>query len=128
MVSFATAVKNGYKKAFNFSGRATRAEYWWWLLFNYLAFMGAVGLGFLFAQIDTNNEAIPPLVFGCVFFINFIPSLAVTVRRLHDAGHSAWTLLWSLIPYVGGFIIFIYTLCSSDPDNEYGPNPNVKNE
>ena len=128
MVSFATAVKNGYKNAFNFLGRATRAEYWWWVLFNYLVFMGAVGLGFLFAQIDTNNEALPPLIFGCVFFINFIPSLAVTVRRLHDTGRSAWELLWNLIPYVGDLIIFIYTLCSSGPDNKYGPNPHKKSD
>ena len=128
MVSFTTAVKNGYKKTFQFSGRATRAEYWWWMLFNYLVSMGAVGLGFLFAQIDTNNEALSPLVFGCVFLINFIPSLAVTVRRLHDVGHSGWWLLLSLIPYVGSLLIFISTLSSSDIDNEYGPNPHKKRD
>ena len=125
MISFKDAVKQGFKKSFDFSGRATRAEYWWWILFNYILIMFAGALGLLLSQIDESIAVIPTLIF---ILVNFIPSLAVTIRRLHDAGHSGWALLLNLIPYLGGLIIFAYTLCSSEPDNEYGPNPHKKSD
>jgi hypothetical protein len=54
--------------------------------------------------------------------LTFIPQLAVTVRRLHDSDKSGWWLLLVLIPYVGAFIIFIFTLLdSSSGFNRYGP-------
>ena len=66
---------------------------------------------------------IPMLVVYCA---TIIPTLSLFVRRLHDGGYSAWALLWCLIPYIGGLIIFVLSLSSSDMDNKYGPNPNKK--
>ena len=54
----------------------------------------------------------------------FIPSLAVSVRRLHDIGRSGWWLLLSLIPLVGAIILIIWYCTDSQPGaNQYGPNP-----
>ncbi|MCL2304252.1 MAG: DUF805 domain-containing protein, partial [Planctomycetaceae bacterium] len=62
----------------------------------------------------------PPLLcFGLI-----IPSLAVIVRRLHDAGYSGWMYFISLVPFVGGIILLVFLLQDSQPGrNQYGPNP-----
>lgn len=74
------------------------------------------------------DSRIVTLLLGIVMIIYvlivFIPSLAVTVRRLHDTGKSGWYILLNLIPYVGGLIIFIFTVMDSEPgENKWGPNP-----
>ena len=59
-------------------------------------------------------------VFGLAVFV---PTLAVTCRRLHDAGLSGWWQLLSIIP-MGGIAVFIMTLLDSKPGpNQYGPDP-----
>ena len=53
-----------------------------------------------------------------------VPSLAVTVRRLHDVGRSGWWILISLIPLIGGIVIFVFmVLDSHEGENRFGPNP-----
>ena len=53
-----------------------------------------------------------------------MPRLAVMVRRLHDAGHSGWMLLISLIPFIGGIILLVFLLSPSvEAENKYGHNP-----
>jgi len=53
-----------------------------------------------------------------------VPSIAVTVRRLHDQGKSGWFYLISLVPYVGGFIVLVFMCLEGTPGpNEYGENP-----
>ena len=119
MVSFATAVKNGFKKTADFSSRATRAEYWWWVLFRTLFWLAAIGICALL-----KNEVLTiVLMYICLLLL--IPSLPLAVRRMHDIGHSGWTLLlMRLLPYVGEVIILVYLCRQSAPDNKYGPNPN----
>jgi uncharacterized membrane protein YhaH (DUF805 family) len=54
----------------------------------------------------------------------FLPSLAVTVRRLHDTDRSGWWILLNLIPIVGALIVLIFTCLDGTPgDNRFGPNP-----
>ena len=96
------------KKYAVFSGRARRAEYWYFYLFNFI-------IGVLFA-IGTLG--------GIYSLAVLIPSIAVTVRRLHDTNHSGWWLLISFIPFFGGIILLIFLLQDSQPgENQYGPNP-----
>ncbi|PIR58168.1 MAG: DUF805 domain-containing protein [Parcubacteria group bacterium CG10_big_fil_rev_8_21_14_0_10_38_31] len=110
------------KKYAVFTGRARRAEYWYFLLTNFLVF---IGLGIVNAIVDNK------LSFFGIFYIRilyslaiFIPSLAVGVRRLHDTGRSGWWLLISLIPLIGTIWLFILLVLDSNPgDNKYGPNP-----
>ena len=53
-----------------------------------------------------------------------IPSLAVSVRRLHDIGRSGWWLLISLVPVVGWILTLIWYVSDSEAEeNKYGPNP-----
>jgi hypothetical protein len=56
-----------------------------------------------------------------------LPSLAVTVRRLHDTNHSGWWMLISLVPIIGGIIFFVWMVTDSDPyENQYGRNPKTE--
>ena len=73
-VGFGEAISRGFKNYFNFNGRATRAEYWWWVLFNFL-----VGL--------------IPIVNWVSWIIFLIPNISLTTRRLHDIGKTGW---WQL--------------------------------
>ena len=55
-----------------------------------------------------------------------IPSIAVTVRRLHDTGRTGWWILISLIPFIGGLVLLIFmVLDSQQGTNRYGPNAKV---
>jgi uncharacterized membrane protein YhaH (DUF805 family) len=53
-----------------------------------------------------------------------VPSIAVTVRRLHDTGRSGWWILISLVPVIGWIVLLVFMLTDSQPgSNQYGPNP-----
>ncbi len=98
MVSFGEAIKLGFNGYVKFSGRSTRAEYWWWFLFYNLVGMGA----------STLDRAVFPvfsLIIGLAFFL---PNLAVSVRRLHDINRTGWWLFfWFLIMLVPTIIIIV---------------------
>lgn len=101
----------------NFSGRATRTEYWMFTLFNVviIALISMIGV-----FIDTD---IIDIVYSIAVFI---PALAVTVRRLHDTGRSGWWLLLFLIPVIGFIILLVFYCQDSKPDNRYGRNPKIR--
>jgi uncharacterized membrane protein YhaH (DUF805 family)/cold shock CspA family protein len=114
----------------NFHGRARRKEYWGFVLFLIISFIVVIGVG-VFADISrgfpNGGEDFPIFSVGLagIFWLaTFIPQLALTVRRQHDIGLSGWFYLLVLIPYIGGLIIFIFTLIPSQPhDNQWGPVP-----
>jgi uncharacterized membrane protein YhaH (DUF805 family) len=104
------------KKYAEFGGRARRAEYWMFTLFNVLI---SIGLSIVDAIVGTFG--ILSLIYGVGVFI---PGLAVTVRRLHDTNRSGWWMLIALIPLIGIVILIIFLIQDSDPgDNRYGRNP-----
>jgi len=95
-MNFTTAVRTCLKKYSTFSGVAARSEYWYFILF--------VGLGNLLFSISA--LLLLRIIWGLAFLL---PNLAVTVRRLHDTGRSAWWLLTAFIlPW------FIVLMCLSD--------------
>jgi uncharacterized membrane protein YhaH (DUF805 family) len=110
-----------------FTGRARRSEYWYFTLFNILFTLLAMltdnVLGTTFIP-----ESGTLKVFGYVYVIYTaalsIPTLAVSVRRLHDIGRSGWMLLVGLIPIFGSLWLF-YEFCedSNIGENSYGTNP-----
>ena len=105
------------KKYAVFSGRARRAEYWYFFLFSLLI---GIALGVVSAVIGDSKGTLGTLYSVAVF----IPGLAVSVRRLHDIGKSGWMLLLSLIPIIGAIWIFFLMIEDSNPgENKYGPNP-----
>ena len=106
---------NTLKKYAVFSGRAGRAEYWWFFLVNLIV---SVALSVFDSVIGVG------LLNGLYSVAVFVPSLAVGVRRLHDVGKSGWFLLIALIPIVG-WIILIVKLAKKGHhgENKYGPVP-----
>jgi uncharacterized membrane protein YhaH (DUF805 family) len=122
-IGFVDAIKLGFKKYATFSGRASRSEYWWWYLFTFLVYL-VLGVPLYVLGIATSRDggrtpgtlAIPLIILLTVFALGIIvPSLALTVRRLHDAGYSGLLALLFLIPYVGGLVLLIFALLPSSP-------------
>jgi uncharacterized membrane protein YhaH (DUF805 family) len=115
------------KKYAVFGGRARRKEYWYFTLFNFLAF-------FMLTFIDSvigsfNYEAGIGLLGGIYSLAVVIPAIAVSVRRLHDTDRSGWWLLIELIPVIGTIVLLIFMVQDSQPsENQYGPNPKPDNE
>jgi len=117
----------------NFKGRASRKEYWMYTLIFTVLFIALMTIMFsvLSFSDETGIEAGPgvylTVILVIVFlFAHFIPSIALTVRRLHDTGKSGWWYLIVFVPYLGNFVIFIFTLIDGDRgDNKYGSNPKI---
>lgn len=108
----------------DFEGRARRKEFWMFTLF-YTVFSMAAAL--LDGQMGTEygDEPFNGGFLSSAFSLAlFIPSLAVSVRRLHDISKSGWYLLLWLLPIIGWiWLIVLYCQDSAHGENEYGPNP-----
>jgi len=100
-----------------FSGRARRAEYWYFVLFNIIINI----LLAIFSNVIGDNIGILGLLYALAVLI---PAIAVGVRRLHDTNRSGWWLLISLIPLIGAIVIIVLMALDSHPgENQYGANP-----
>ena len=118
LVAFPEAVRRGLRQYASFSGRATRAEYWWFALF----VIGVV-LGVLMMELLVAGQDAVAFVTGAVFVVLWIPSLAASVRRLHDTGRSGWWVLLSYVPFAS-IVVFVFHLMPSEPfENRWGPPP-----
>lgn len=110
------------KKYAVFAGRARRREYWFFVLFSIL-------ISIVLAVIDHMTGTLSPtadlgLLSGIYALAVLVPSIAVSVRRLHDTGRSGWWLLISLVPLVGGIVLIVFLVLDSQAgENKYGPNP-----
>lgn len=116
------------EKYATFRGRARRKEYWGYFLFWQIAMIVLVGGGFaLDAAADRLGSDFPIVgatVFGVFMLATLLPSLAVSIRRIHDIGLSGWFYLLILVPYVGGLIILVFSLIPSQTwPNKWGPVP-----
>ena len=119
-MTFSEAIKTCLvDKYVTFSGRATRSEYWYFFLFYYfLTFCLSFIVGF-------SQSDLALAVIGLLCLPILLPSLAVTVRRLHDTGRSGWWFFISFVPYIGGIALLIFLCQKSDEDNKYGSNPKM---
>ena len=112
------------KKYAEFGGRAQKAEYWFFFLFTILV---SVGLGIIDRITGSFMPQVGMGLLGVLYSLAvFIPTLAVSIRRLHDTGRSGWWLLIGLIPLVGVIVLIIFMVQDSNPgENQYGPNPKL---
>lgn len=111
-----------FRKGLNFSGRARRREYWMFTLVNFLISLGLVILHWLTADQLGNSPV--ALVSFAYMLITLLPTLAVTVRRLHDSNESGWMMFINVVPLLGGIIFLILMVARGTPgDNRYGPDP-----
>ena len=122
-MSFKESIVNVFQNYANFSGRARRSEYWYFTLFIFL--VSAVLSGLNAAVFGTDAQMTIFTIIQSLFSLaTLIPSIAVTVRRLHDIGKSGWFYFLILIPVVGSIILLVWECKDSEPGtNVYGPNP-----
>jgi uncharacterized membrane protein YhaH (DUF805 family) len=110
-----------WKKYAQFNGRSRRKEYWMFFLFNTL-----VGILLSAAGVAVKLGMISAGLYFIYLMAVLVPSLAVSVRRLHDLGKSGWLLLIVLIPIVGPLILLVMMALEGNPGaNQYGPNPKL---
>ena len=112
----------------DFNGRARRKEYWMWTLYCTIILLISMALDNLFGL--TFEFLGQDLGYGWLYLIfgiiQFIPGLAVVVRRLHDVGKSGWYYLIILIPLIG-FVWILVLLCTDgvNEENKWGTNPKL---
>ena len=140
-MTFFLSLDSVFRNFGNFWGRSGRAEFWCWTLFSVLlvwtiAFGVAVVEGV--EALDMSGEAFrraftekaggletPYKIFVLSFAaVTFLPSIAVSVRRLHDIGRSGLWILIYLVPIVGFFVLLYFFVMPGDPErNRHGPPP-----
>lgn len=110
------AYKKYWMGYFDFTGRSSRSDYWLAVLANTIVtiiLFTVVIVAIVFDSPDSHYHIILKLLYGLAmvyFFANYIPSIALQVRRLRDAGYNWAFIFIPLIPFVGS-IIFIVLLC-----------------
>ena len=133
-MAFLISIRLAYLNFFNFSKRASRYEYWWFQLFYILAviflmIVQDIVFGDIFDDINNDTYDSNFYFFPDSFaFLNIIPQISLTVRRLHDNDRSGW---WILIALTGiGIIPLLYWLAKKGEisSNKYGKNANWNTE
>lgn len=117
MASFSQAVSSGLHQFMSPSGRSTRSEYWWYMLF-----LGIVGfvIGLVCVLIFEDSDT-ADLVSRLVNLPFSLSGLMAGIRRLHDTDRSGWNICWIFLPVIG-WIYLIYLWCqpSDEEENAYG--------
>lgn len=125
-MTFGESINTCLNKYATMRGRAPRSEFWWFVVFYWIAQIVTSGSFFLIGMLIGGEKG--GFVAGMIGYVLVIltlvcPYLCVLVRRLHDTGHSGALLLITLIPIIGGigaFVILFFLIKGSDEENEYG--------
>lgn len=115
-------IKTVYQKYAVFEGRAQRAEYWYFALFYIIAY--AV-LGLIDGSLMRPEDELQWGILTSVFTLGtLVPSIAVSVRRLHDTDRSGWWLLLVFVPLIGQLVVLVFTILDGTHGaNRFGPDP-----
>ena len=120
------AVRRAYSNYSTLQGRATRSDYWWFLLYQWLVYIFLVSVCVFASDLFKSEYLFTPLILFVL--LNVIPNFTILVRRLHDSSKSGYWLLLLLLTAPCFFVILIFTLLPSDGDNRYGADPhNIRN-
>lgn len=108
-----------------FSGRSRRVEYWMFTLVHGIIVLvlciGVTGFGIMKQPVIGATSG---MILAAYALAALVPSLAVTVRRLHDIAKSGWWILLCIVPIIGGIIVLVMTvLDGTHGSNQYGPDP-----
>jgi uncharacterized membrane protein YhaH (DUF805 family) len=102
-MTFVGAITTCLRKYAVFSGRATRAEFWWWVL---AVFIVSIAVSIVDGVISAVTGGKVEEVLSAVFFLAvLLPNLTVTVRRLHDIGKTGWWLLLWIVAGIGPWVV-----------------------
>ena len=137
-ITFTGAFKRFFTHYADFDTRSRRREYWFVTLWNVIIssaitcilslMIAAAGVGIMIDDLSSIASAGGAILILIIYFIYeiaiIVPSLALTVRRIHDTGKSGWWILMSLIPLVGFVFVLIWSFSDSERvTNEWGPCP-----
>lgn len=113
---------NCLRKYAMFRGRATRREYWGFVLTNTVILL-ALAYAHAYFNIGTIHTVLTILLIGYALFI-IIPTFAAMSRRWHDLGRTGFWIMLNLVPVIGQIVTFFF-LCGKGTDgtNEFGKNP-----
>jgi uncharacterized membrane protein YhaH (DUF805 family) len=114
-MNFQQAIQSGFSNYVNFSGRAARSEYWFWIVFYLLAVVVTLAIDTMIGfRLTLSIFAIAVL----------LPTIAVQVRRLHDLDRTGWWILLHFVPLVGAIVLIIwYCMRGTEGPNRFGPDP-----
>lgn len=120
-MTFFEAVAKCYRKYLVFNGRASKREYWWFvlltILFAWPLFLAEIGTGSWYGFLS--------FVYFLLTLSTALPLAAVWTRRMHDVGKSAWNLFFIFIPIVGFFMLLRWATKDGDTGrNKYGAPDN----
>ena len=104
-MTFGESISSCFSKYADFYGRATKSEFWWWMLFVFLASAG--------------TGMISPVLSSLLSLATLLPCLAVTSRRLHDIGRSGWWQLIALVPLIGWIVLIYWCVQDAKEPNPY---------
>jgi len=104
-MTFIESIQTCFRKYAEFNGRASRSEFWWWILFIVIISIGA--------------QLISQTVGSLVALAALLPNLAVTSRRLHDINRSGWWQLIGFIPFIGWLIMIYWCAQASSDQSKY---------
>ena len=93
-MNFQDSIKVCFTKYADFTGRASRPEYWWFALFIILASIA--------------TSMVSPLLSGVFSLATLLPSIAAATRRLHDTNRSGWWQLIWLVPIIGWIVLIVF--------------------
>ena len=106
-----------FKKYAVFKGRASRSEYWYFVLFNIIISI----ILLVICKLIGDQKNILRTVYGLAVML---PGIGLAMRRMHDINKSGWWILINLIPLLGLIWFIVFACRDSQPgDNKYGPNP-----
>jgi uncharacterized membrane protein YhaH (DUF805 family) len=100
-MTFTDAIGICFRKYVNFDGCASRPEFWWWFLFTVIVSLVCRRVSFVLSWVFS--------------LVTLLPSIAVGVRRLHDANRSGWWILLYLLPVIGWIVLIIFWVEPSQP-------------
>ena len=121
MMPFMSAMKSGFKNSFSLSGRASRSEYWFWVLggviFQMTMVIGSIVLAVMEVPVLPGLMILAPIL--------LVPgSITLVVRRLHDVGMSGWMWFVALVPVIGAiYLIYLFVQEGDFGENTYGAVP-----
>lgn len=119
-MTFPDAVKSAFKNYAKFDGRASRSEYWWFVLFQVIVLI----IPWFLMLGDGIVAGIGALLYFVAALGMLLPGLGLLFRRLHDTDRSAWWIFISFVPLVGGIVLLVFTCLDSTPGpNKYGTRP-----
>jgi uncharacterized membrane protein YhaH (DUF805 family) len=104
-MTFVESIRTCFVKYADFKGCASRSEFWWWVLFTFVASMAL--------------SIVSEKLHAAFLLVTFIPYLAVTARRLHDTDRSGWLQLIGLIPLIGWIFLIVWCAQEGNSPNRF---------